>query len=52
MDWKRPYIILVNLAQFDCIGSPNTWLRSFWEFPVACIGIPKAVTPLDDALEG
>ena len=48
MDWKRPYILIVNLAyraRPSCIEIFNTWFRSFWEFPVACIGIPKALTP-------
>ena len=48
MDWKRPYILIVNpayRARPDCIEIFNPWFRSFWEFPVACIGIPKAVTP-------
>ena len=49
MDWKRPYILLVNLvyrARPGCIEMFNTWFRSFCEFPVACIGIPKAITLL------
>ena len=40
MDWKRPYILLVNLvyrAPPGCIGILNTLFRSFCEFPVACI---------------
>ena len=48
MDWKRPYILIVNLAyraRPGCIGTFNTWFCIFWEFPVAYIGIPKAVTP-------
>ena len=37
MDWKRPYILLVNLvyrARPGCIGILNTLFRSFCEFPV------------------
>ena len=48
MDRKRPYILIVNLAyraRPGCIEIFNTWFRSFWEFPVACIGVSKAVTP-------
>ena len=47
MDWKRPYILLLNLvyrARPGCIGILNTLFRSFCEFPVACIWIQKAVT--------
>ena len=50
-EWIRkcPYILLVNLAyraRPGCIGILNTLFRSFCEFPVACIWIQKAITPL------
>ena len=37
MDWKRPYVLIVNLvyrAGHGYIGNLNTSFRSFCEFPV------------------
>ena len=37
MDWKRPYVLIVNLvyrAGHGYIGNLNTLFRSFCEFPV------------------
>ena len=50
MDWKRPYILIVNLAYRAghgyIIGILNTLFRSFREFPVACVLFQSVVTPL------
>ena len=49
MDWKRPYILIVNLAYragHDYIGILNTLFRSFCEFPVTCVLFQSVVTPL------
>ena len=40
MDWKHPYILIVNLAYragHGYIAILNTSSRNFCEFPVACV---------------
>ena len=49
MDWKRPYIVIVNLAYrtgHGYIGILNTLFRSFCEFSMACVLFQSVVTPL------
>ena len=49
MDWKCPYILLLNRtyrARPGCIGIHNTLFCSFCEFPVAYIWTKKGLTPL------
>ena len=49
MDWKHPYILLVNLAYragHGYVGIFNTLFCSFCAFPVACVRIQSLVTPL------
>ena len=49
MDWKHPYIFIVNLAyraRHGYIGILNTLFRSFCEFPVAYVHIQSVVTLL------